>query len=280
MDFLDCSFEGVVLFSLLAAQNVDGGAELFPLVLLDLAAVDEGSEVSVGISGRIELTGAFFEVGGEFRSIFDVGDRATGGARDSTNESLVATLCQHVTDGGIVGVDDDVVRDHAAQRGVGMSRGIEHFRIDATDAFFRVTGLDGSVTVLGDADSAHGEEAGRSLCVAVTEAVLASATAESFFNLAALAIDDVYALGRGIDDVEPSGVVVGVAGGALGCNVRFDRVPVDAEKLGSGRGGGATLRAGLEQEESEREERGLKAGQHWRELWRARREGPFSNCAC
>ena len=98
-------------FSLLTVENVDGGPELVALVLLDLAAVDERSQIVVGVSGGVELTGAFLEVGDEFRRILDVGDGAASGAGDATDESLVATLCEHITDSGIVGVDHDVVRD-------------------------------------------------------------------------------------------------------------------------------------------------------------------------
>ena len=79
--------------------------------------------------------------------------------------------------------------------------------------------MDGGIAVFGDADTAHGEEASGSLGITVPEAVLTSATAERFFNLATLAIDDVQALGSGVDEVEPSGVVVGMPGGALSGNV-------------------------------------------------------------
>ena len=73
-------------------EDVDGCAKLGALVLLDLAAVDEGLKVGIGIGSRVELAGALLEVRDEFRCIFNVGDRAAGGAGDATDEALGAAV--------------------------------------------------------------------------------------------------------------------------------------------------------------------------------------------
>lgn len=219
---------------LLAVEDVDGGSELVALVLLHLAAVNEGLEIGVGIGVGIEFSGGLLEVGDEFGGVFEVGDGAAGGAGDAADEALGAALAKHFAGGGVVGVNDDSVGNHASKFWIGVSRGIEHFGVDAADAFFGVAGLDGGVAVFGDADSAHGEEARRGLSVFDAEATLAGAAAEGFFHLAGFAVDDVHALGAGIDDVEPSGVVVGVACLTLGCDGGLDGSPVGSEEFGGG----------------------------------------------
>ena len=93
-------------------EDVDGCAKLGALVLLDLAAVDEGLKVGIGIGSRVELAGALLEVRNELRSVFDVRDGAAGGAGDTADESLGAAVGEHTTDGGVVRMDDDVVRNH------------------------------------------------------------------------------------------------------------------------------------------------------------------------
>ena len=216
----------------MAVEDVDGVAELVALVFFHLAAADEGAEVGIGIGGGVELASGLLEVGDEFGRVFDVWDGAASGAGDAADETLGAALAQHSTCGGIVGMNDDSVRNHAAERRVGMSGRIKHFGVDAADSFFRVAGLDGGVAVFGDTDATHGEEAGRSLSVANAKTALAGAAAEGFFYLAGAAVDDVHALGGGVNDVEPLGIVVGVAGLALSGDGGFDGGPVGSEKLG------------------------------------------------
>lgn len=217
------------LLRLLAIQDVDGCAELVALVFFDLAAADEGAEVGVGIGGGIEFTGTLFDVGDEFVGVVDVGDGASGGAGDTTDEALSATLAEHFTGRRVVGVDNDSVGDVAAKFGIGVRGGIEHFGVDAADAFFGIAGLDGGVGVFCDTNPAHGEEARGSLRVVKAEASFTSATAERFVNHPSVSIDDVHALFAGIDNEEPGGVVVGVARGALSGDGGFDFGPFAAE---------------------------------------------------
>ena len=233
---------------LLSVEDVDGGAEFVALVFFHLAAVDEGLEIGVGIGGWVEFAGGLFEVGNELGRVFEVGDGAAGSAGDAADETLGATLTQHATGGGVVGVNDDSVRNHATERGVGMGGGIKHLGVNAADPFLGITGLDGGVAASCDADPAHGEEAGRGLGVAGAEAALASAATEGFFHLAGAAVNDVNTLGGGVDDVEPLGVVVGVAGLALGGDGGFDGGPIRPEKFGGGGGRGVAGGTGLQEE--------------------------------
>lgn len=244
---------------LLAGEDVDGGAELVALDLLDLAGGDEAAEVGVGVGGGVEFSGGLLEVRDEFGGVFEVGDGAAGGAGDAADEALGAALAEHFAGGGVVGVDDDAIGNVAAEFGVGVGRGVEEFGVDAADAFFGVTGLDGGVAVFGDADSAHSEEAGWGLGVVEAEAAFAGAAADGFVDATGFAIDDVHALGGGVDDVEPGGVVVGVAGGALGGDGGLDGGPVLAEEfLGRGGAGGAGGTGGCEKDETKEE--ALEAG--------------------
>lgn len=106
--------------SLLAGDDVDGGAELVALVLGDLAAANEALEVGVGIGGGVEFTGALLEVGDELGSVFDVGNGAASGAGYAADETLGTAIAEHGTGGGIVRVDDHSVRNHAAEFGIGV----------------------------------------------------------------------------------------------------------------------------------------------------------------
>ena len=194
--------------------------------------------------------------------VLDVGDGTASGAGDAANEALRTALAEHVAGGGVVRVDDDSVGDVATEGGVGVSGRIEHLGVDAAHSFFGVAGLDGGVAVLGNADATHGEKSGRSLGVSGAEAALAGAAAEGFFHLASVAVDDVHALGGGVDDVKPLGVVVGVAGLALGGDGGFDGGPVRPEESGGGGGCGIAVRAGLDEEQAQEEDKDTEGGWH------------------
>jgi len=76
----------------------------------------------------------------------------------------------------------------------------------------------------------------------------------------------MHALSARVDDVEPSGVVVGVAGFSLGCDGGLHGGPFCAEEfIGSG-GGGVTGGAGLEEQEGGEEDGGLEAFEHGRNV--------------
>ncbi len=156
----------------------------------------------------------------------DVGDGAAGGAGDAADHSLRAALAEHFAGVGIVRMDDDSVRDVAAELGIGMSGWVEDLGVDAADAFFGIAGLDVGVAVFSDADSAHREEAGRGLGVGGAEAALAGAAAEGLLDFAGFERDDVHALGARVDDVDPSRVVAGMAGAALRGDGGFDLGPI------------------------------------------------------
>ncbi len=191
---------------------------------------DEVLEGGIGGCGGIEFAGALFEVGDEFGGVIDVWDGAAGGAGDAADESLVAALSEHAACFRVVGVNDDAIWDIAAEAGVGVGGGIEDFGIDAADSSFGITRLDAVVAILSDAHAAHGEESGGGLGMGEAEATLSGAAAEGLFYLPTLAGDDVHALGGGVDDVEPGGVVVWMACAALGGDGVFNSDPVVAKE--------------------------------------------------
>jgi len=153
---------------LLAVEDVDGVAEFVPLVLFDLAAADERSQVGVWLGGGVKFSGRLGEVGDEFVGFINVGDGATSGAGDAADHALGSALAEHFAGVRIVGVDDNAIGNIAAELGVGMSGWVEHFGVDTTHAFFGVAGLDVGVAIFSNANAAHGEEARR--CLGVSRA--------------------------------------------------------------------------------------------------------------
>ena len=116
-------------------------------------------------------------------------------------------------------------------------------RRPSADPCLGITGLDGGVGVPGDADAAHGEEAGGGLGGAEAEPPFAGAAAERLVDLAGLEGEDVQALGGGIDEEEPLGIVFRVPGPALGRDGGLDGRPLRGDVRTSG--------AGLKERENE-----------------------------
>jgi len=159
-------------------------------------------------------------------SFIDVGDGATGGAGDAADHALGAALAEHLAGFRVIGMDDDAIGDIAAEGGIWVSGRVENLGVDAADASFGIACLDGGVGVLSNADTPHGEEAGRGLGVGGAEAFFTSATAEGFADCARFEGDDVHPLSGGVYDVEPLWVVVGMTGLALGGDGGLDGDPV------------------------------------------------------
>ena len=165
-------------------------------------------------------------------SLVNIGDGATGGTCDTADHSLGPALVEHFTGVRIVGMDDDAIGNITSQLGIGVGGRMVHLGVNAADALFGISGLDGRVGVFGDADSAHREEAGRGLGMRGAEAAFPGPAAKSFANLVSLEGNDVHPLRGRIDNIEPFGIVIGVTGPALRIDEGINGGPVRAAEFG------------------------------------------------
>lgn len=199
---------------------------MIALVDFDLPLTDEAAKVGVGIGGWVEFSIRPFEIGNQLVRFVDIRNGAAEGAGNAANQSLGPPFLEHFTGIGIIGVDDHSIGDEAAALGVGVGRRKMNLRVDSGHAFFGISGLDGMVGALGNADPTHREKPGRGLGMLGSQATFSGAAAESLMSLAGFEGNDAHPLLRGINDVEQSGIVVGVTGLALTGDEGLYVVPV------------------------------------------------------
>lgn len=185
-----------------------------------------------------------------------IGHRAAGGAGDPADHSLGATLAEHFAGFGIVGVDDYAVWNIAPKLGIGVGGWVQDFSVYAADASFGVTGLNGGIGIPGNTDSPHGEETRRSLGVGGTKTPSSGSATERHANFAGFQRDDLHPLGAGVNDVNPLGIVVWMAGSPLRGDRGLDPGPLFGDGLFGGRPGGGSDGAGLENQKQNRENDG------------------------
>ena len=199
-------------------EDVDGVAELVPLILRHLPAADEASEVGVGVGGGIELARGLLEVRNELVGFVNVRNGASSGAGDTANFTLGASLTEHLAGIWIIGVNDHSVWNISTELRMGIGGRVKDLSINATDTPFRIAGLDGGIGILGNPDAAHCEESRRGLGVGKTEAAFAGATAEGLADLSGLCRNDRHPLSAGVNDIDPFWIVSRVPSFSLGCN--------------------------------------------------------------